>query len=166
MTTDIADIVRDIVNQIVWTKPLFYQTGTRLAANQEWTMADSNLGNKLPLVWLLETINEKFYGPQSPLERESELRIFFLDETDITQFYTEDHRNNVVQPMTELAQKFIDVVLNTPAGRMVESYQIRTFSRFGVESQKGVIQNILDANLSGVELQLTLPVFKKYCCEC
>jgi hypothetical protein len=166
MTTDIADIVKGIVNQIVWPTPLFFQTGTRMAANQEWTMADSNLANKLPLVWLLETINEKFYGPQSTLERESELRIFFLDETDITQFYTEDHRTNVVQPMTDLAQKFMQVVLNTPAGRMVETYQIRTFSRFGVESQKGVIQNILDANLSGVELQLTLPVFKTYCCDC
>ena len=162
MTTDIADIVEDIVSQMGGN--LFFQTGTRLAANQEWTMADSNLQNKLPLVWLLETINERFYGIQSPLERESELRIFFLNETDITQFYTEDHRANVVQPMTDLARQFIQVVDSTPSFKKIEQYQIRTFSRFGVESQKGVIQNILDANLSGVELQVTLPVYKSYTC--
>lgn len=163
MTTDIADIVRGIVDQMGGN--LFFQTGTRLAANQEWTMADSNLQNKLPLVWLLETINERFYGIQSPLERESELRIFFLNETDITQFYTEDHRNNVVQPMTNLAQSFVNVVNNTPSFKKVDQWQIRTFSRFGVETQQGVVKNILDANLSGVELQITLPVYKTNTCS-
>jgi hypothetical protein len=92
------------------------------------------------------------------------LRIFFLDQTDITQYYTAEHRANVVQPMIDLARQFIQVIENTPSFGRIEQYQIRTFSRFGVESQKGMIQNILDANLSGVELQVTLPVYKSYTC--
>jgi hypothetical protein len=165
MTRDIADIVRDVVQVISWPQQIFYLTGTRLAANQEWTMASSDLRNKLPLVWLLETINERFYGPGSPVERESELRIYFLNETNIAEFYTEDHRTNVVQPMTQLAQAFVSVIQNDPQFGTIDNYQIRTFSRFGVETQKGVVQNILDANLSGVELQITVPVYKTYRCN-
>lgn len=163
--TDIADIVRSLVLATPWPTQVFYLTGTRLAANQEWTIAGSDLRDKLPLVWLLETINEKFYGPGSPIERESELRIFFLNETNIAEWYTEDHRTNVVQPMTELALAFIDTINNTTGFPIVDEYQIRTFARFGVETQQGMIKNILDANLSGVELQMTLTIYKNYICH-
>lgn len=165
MTTDIADIVGSIVANTQWNDQLFYITGTRLAANQEWTMAGSNLSNKLPLVWLLETINEKFYGTGSPIERESEVRIFFLNETNITEFYTEQHRQVVVQPMTQLAQNFVAAVNATTGFATIDDYQIRSFARFGVETQQGVVQNILDANLSGVELQVTLTIYKNYICN-
>jgi hypothetical protein len=40
---------------------------------------------------------------------------------------------------------------------------MKTFSRFGVEQENGMFQNILDANLSGVELNLSLTKFKANC---
>ncbi len=164
VTDDIADIVDIITQDIVWSKPVFYLTGTRLSANSEWTMAGTDLTAKLPLIWLLETINETFGGRESSLERSSELRLFFLEETNVREFYTKDHREQVVQPMQQLALEFIRVVDSTPRFKVLDNYQIRTFSRFGVEEQKGVVRNILDANLSGVELQLTLDIFKEFNC--
>lgn len=164
VTDDIADIVEDIVQEIVWPKPVFYLTGTRLAANNEWTMAGADLTAKLPLVWLLETINERFGGAESSLERSSDLRIFILEETNVREFYTKDHREQVVKPMQELAIELVRVINDTPRFKRLENFQIRSFSRFGVEETKGVIQNVLDANLSGVELQLTLDIFKQNDC--
>ena len=64
----------------------FFITGTKKATNMEWTLADSNLNNKLPLVWLLEIISETGYGRGSLIEKDIETRLFFLDETDPSQY--------------------------------------------------------------------------------
>lgn len=138
----------------------FYITGTRLATNNEWNEADRDLMKKTPLAWLLETIRMKVYGRGSSYDWESEFRIFFLDETNVTQYYTADHREQVVKPMTKLAQMFIDIITNDFRFVPFEDYELITFSRFGVEQENGMFQNVLDANLSGVELRLRLIKYK------
>ncbi len=141
----------------------FYISGTKLATNREWTIADSNLMKKTPIVWLLETIDETRFGRGDSREFETSLRMFFLDETDIKNYYTEDHRREVVLPMQKLVEEFIKVVNSDVRFKAVEDYRMRTFSRFGVEQENGMFQNILDANLSGVELTITLTKFKTNC---
>ena len=47
--------------------------------------------------------------------------------------------------------------------KVIEDFELITFSRFGVEQQTGMFQNILDANLSGVELRITLTMYKANC---
>jgi hypothetical protein len=143
----------------------YFVTGTKLAANREWTIADDNVMDKTPLVWLLETIRMTTFGRQSSLEFSTELRVFFLDETDIVNYYTLDHRTNVVQPMNKLINEFIQVVENTTGVLPLEETQRFTFSRFGVEKDNGVFQNVLDANLSGVELRFTLTKYKSNFCK-
>jgi len=141
----------------------FFITGTKRATNMEWTLADSNLENKLPLVWLLEIISETGYGKSSALEKDIETRLFFLDETDPSQYYTKDHREQVVIPMQKLMLEFLKQVDEDKMYQTVENYRYRTFSRFGVEQETGVIENVLDANLSGVALELTLTRYKANC---
>ena len=169
VTDDIADIVEGIAQQIVWPKPVYYLSGTRLAANSEWTKGPANITEKLPLIWLLENLNERFYGREASLERSSDLRIFFLEETNVRQFYTKDHRGQVVGPMQELAVEFMRIITQTTRFKQPENFQIKTYSRFGVEDNtrenRGVIKNVLDANLSGVELQLTLDIYKENSCS-
>jgi len=91
------------------------------------------------------------------------MRIFFLDETNIKDFYTQDHRREVVLPMQRLVDQFIETINNDARFQTIESFRIKTFSRFGVEQENGMFQNILDANLSGVELILSLTKFKENC---
>lgn len=141
----------------------FFQTGTKLAANMEWTKVLTDLTQKTPLIWLLEIIREQKFGRGDSREFESDLRVFFLDETDPTQFLTQDHRREVVEPMEQLAESFLDVIRLNRVFKTLVDYQITSFSRFGVETDQGVIQNILDANLSGVELQFTLTKYKENC---
>ena len=141
----------------------FFQTGTKLAANMEWTKALTSLTAKTPLIWLLEIIREQKFGRGDVREFETDLRVFFLDETDPTQFLTQDHRREVVEPMEQLAESFLDVIRGQRVFKTLSDYRIISFSRFGVETEQGVIQNILDANLSGVELQFTLTKYKENC---
>ena len=141
----------------------FFISGTKLATNREWTIADSNLMKKTPIIWLLETIDETRFGRGDSRDFETSLRMFFLDETDIKNYYTEDHRREVVLPMQKLVAEFIEVVNSDVRFKAVEDYRMKTFSRFGVENENGMFQNILDANLSGVELTITLTKFKTNC---
>lgn len=148
---------------LIYLPELFFITGTKRSTNTEWTIADANLSNKLPLVWLLEVISETGFGKMSAVEKEMDLRLFFLDETDPSQYYTADHREQVVKPMQKLMLEFIKVVENERTYKQVENYRFKTFSRFGVENDKGMLQNILDANLSGVSLEVTLSRYKLKC---
>ena len=141
----------------------FFMTGTKLATNREWTLADTNLENKLPMIWMLEIISETGYGRVSSFERGIETKLFFLDETDPSQYYTKQHRHQVVVPMQKLMTNFLKVVNEDRMYQAVDSYRYKTFSRFGVEQDKGVIENILDANLSGVALEVTLSRYKENC---
>ena len=143
-------------------KPYFI-SGTKLATNSEWSKVSPNLMDKTPLIWLLEVIRFRGFGRQSTMEFESDVRLFSLDVTNVTQYYTADHRENVVYPMEQLAMEFINTIGRNRNFKTIEDYEMITFSRFGVERDQGMFQNILDANLSGVELRITLEKFKKNC---
>lgn len=153
----------DVLDGTCYLSNPFFITGTKKATNMEWTLADSNLENKLPLVWLLEIISETGYGRNSSLEKDIETRLFFLDETDPSQYYTKDHREQVVIPMQKMMLEFLRVVDENKMYQTIENYRYRTFSRFGVEQETGVIENVLDANLSGVALEVTLTRYKQNC---
>ena len=141
----------------------FYLSGTKIAADNEWTRASKDLTTKTPLIWLLEVLTEQKFGRGDNREFSTSLRIFFLDETDVRQFKTEDHRREVVYPMSKLVESFLDVIRVDRRFQTIEDYQLITFSRFGVERQDGMFENILDANLSGVELRLDLVKYKENC---
>ena len=141
----------------------YFITGTKMSANREWTIVTNDVTAKTPIVWYLDFIRFKQFGRESTIEFESELRIFFLDETDVVNYYTQDHRDNVVQPMTELVESFIESVHGNRIFKRIEDFEILTFSRFGVEKENGMFQSILDADLSGVELRLTLVKYKENC---
>jgi len=146
-----------------YLKNPFFITGTKRATNMEWNLADSNLENKLPLIWLLEVISETGYGKGSAVEKDIDVRLFFLDETDPSQYYTKDHREQVVIPMQKLMIELLAVIEQNRLYKTVENYRYKTFSRFGVEQETGVVQNVLDANLSGVALEVTLTRYKENC---
>jgi hypothetical protein len=153
----------EVLDGVCYLDNPFFITGTKKATNMEWTLADTNLSNKLPLVWLLEVISETGYGRNSALEKDIETRLFFLDETDPSQYYTKDHREQVVIPMQKLMLAFLKQVETNKMYKTVENYRYKTFSRFGVEQETGVIENVLDANLSGVALEFTLSRYKENC---
>lgn len=149
-------------NELLLPNP-FYLSGTKIAANNEWSKVTNSLMAKTPVIWLLELIRYKSFGRESVIDFESDIRLFFLDETNVAQFYTMDHRSNVVMPMTQLTGEFLDAVSKSRQFQTVDQYEIITFSRFGVEQDQGVFKNILDANLSGVELRITLTKYKQNC---
>lgn len=152
-----------IQSGIVQLPKPFFITGTKIATNKEWTLKDNNLTKKTPLIWLLGSIISERFGKESTIDFIADLRLFFLDETNIVNYYTSDHILNVVYPMEQLVAEFLNTIKKDRNFGTIESWEIIDFARFGVESEQGMIKNILDANLSGVELRLKLKKYKENC---
>jgi hypothetical protein len=163
ITSDSLTPPLPVLNGETFLPKPFFISGTKKATNREWTISGSNVTEKTPIVWLLETLRERKFGRESVFDFESEVRLFFLDETNVREFYTEDHRREVVYPMAKLVESFIGTVKKNRKFLTIEDYTIKSFSRFGVEQENGMFQNVLDANLSGVELIITLTKYKDNC---
>lgn len=144
------------------TKP-FYISGTKISTNNEWSKAGNNLLVKTPLIWLYQNYTDKVFGLGSSLERNMNLNIAFLDETNPKFETNKEHINNAVKPCNALKEEFVKSINKKAIYKTLIDYSTKTFSRFGVESDSGVIQNILDANLGGVVLNITLDKFKEPC---
>lgn len=141
----------------------FNITGTKIATNLEWTKVSRIATEKTPLIWLLDSFDETIYGRESALERSVDCKIFFLDETDIKNYYTDDHKLQVIQPMIGLKDEFLEVIKKNRNFKTLEDVKTKYFSRFGTESAQGFEKNILDANLSGLVLQINLRKYKGNC---
>ena len=153
----------NVFNGLGFIPSPLYINGTKLSANAEWSKLTKNVTSKTPLIWLLEVIRERQYGRGDSRDFTADLRIFFLDETNVKDYYAADHRREVVYPMKQLAKAFLEVITKDRSFETVEEVEYLSFSRFGVEQQNGMFQNILDANLSGVEMRLTLTKRKQNC---
>ena len=154
----------------------FFVHGTKKTVNNEWLKSigyDVRLG--LPLIWLYENINENEMIQDNTLENEASLRIFFLDQQNITNavvndFFNPDEnyqmRKIAIRPMLALCDAFFESVEESFSCEIRQNSFKKTYSRFGNEDEKGIVSNILDANLGGVEIRPTLSIYKKVgCCN-
>jgi len=141
----------------------FKISGTKTSTNNEWNKADRDLTKKTPLIWLYPNYTEKVYGDEASLERTITMSIAFLDETNPKFQKNEEHIENAVIPMKNLVYEFIKSFNNKAIYKKLKDYSLKTYSRFGVETDSGIIQNILDADLAGVVLTVTLDKFKEPC---
>jgi hypothetical protein len=152
--------------QILTIKEPTFMSGTKLAVNSEWLSLTNDMRNKLPLIWLLESIEEQEFGIKSSIERKSKIRVLFLDDNNPKQYLIKDYRKNVVSPMLGLKDSFNDAIKKNLIFDYIESWNIKPFTRFGTENENGYLNNILDADLSGVQLDITIPIYKRKECKC
>lgn len=147
-------------------KPYFF-TGTPLATNKEWTNFNNDERKKVPFAWMVEPTSERFKSVEDTLERESDILIVFLDSNNIEQWVTTQTHANRLQALYNMVQEFVDTIKREYLFYSDEmEYDTKNFTKFGKETSSGVENNIIDANLTGVELKLTLPVNKQALCVC
>jgi len=150
-------------NKVIRLDTPFFISGTKISTNNEWNNVSNDLRDKTPLCWLYSNYRENIYGDESSLERSITMNIAFLDETNPLFQTNNEHIVFSVIPMKKLAMEFIKSINKNAIYKKLNQFTLNTYSRFGVESENGVIQNILDANLSGVVLNVTIDKFKEPC---
>lgn len=139
--------------------PLIFINGTRIVANNEWKLnSEYDVQNGVPLVWLHETIKEKFHDTPSSYERETSYKIFLLNDVSALETNNEK-RAGAVRAMYGLfgeIKKAIEKNKNLKrAGDMV----VVSFSFFGTEDKQGIRKAILDADLGGLEINFDVFIY-------
>tara|TARA_R110001606_G_scaffold91591_3_gene204258 strand:+ start:7109 stop:7822 length:714 start_codon:yes stop_codon:yes gene_type:complete len=148
---------------------LKYYHGTVIATKEELSRKELS-SDKFPMAFLLEIIEDDFNNKDdSRVDRNSQLRLFFLSETDENNWTTNEHYEFSIKPMRNLLYKFIAHLNDSNLIGKIDSYKATNHAKFGVylSSKGGHTQRIFNDKLSGVELGIDLPILKsRACCPC
>lgn len=149
-----------------------YFHGTRIAINNELTKITQG-SNKFPFVFVWEVIREIFnLDEEARIERNSDLRIFFLGQRPPGVDKTDTLYQDAVVPMWNLAHEFVKLLKNKRCtiGELDGNYTVVNFAKFGVEGTAGATDSFFNEELSGTELRIDLPILKNFtsagACDC
>lgn len=173
------EILEVVVNQSVLVKgyevpisskfnlpvPKFFH-GTIKQTNTELS-EELDMANKCPMVYLLRPFDETIDSMDlnDPLiERESELTLFFLTEANFTDWKTDDFDHEAIEPMWSMANTFIEAVKSSGYVAPLGTYRILDKIKFANYNLNGADKILFKDNLSGKELNITLPIYAS-CCD-
>ena len=143
----------------------FYFHGTAISVNNEW-IRENNEDNKYPLIYLVESMTEFIYDRDSSKEKDSPLRIFFLDSFASNDDEVDAHYTNVIAPLISMKSKFVDLLNNSPEIDPFD-YNITNRVKVGVETtNKGNTSQIFGDPLDGVEFVSTVTFNRDFSCDC
>lgn len=139
--------------------PFFFH-GTPIATNNQ--IAEASHKDKVPMIYLHEIIKEKDRDIFSSIERDSNLRFFFLDSANFDDWTTDDHYSQRLLGLNALVSAFKKQAIESNMFFLDETEFDRiNHVKWGTfKDSQGHIKNIFDDELTGVELNFTLPINK------
>lgn len=136
--------------------------GTYNFTNNEYL--DTNKLDRKYIVWLANNykLDEKVQ-PDSGYDVNFTLFVLEIFRPDWKYM---DHHNNVMYPLSRYAESYIQGLYNNPSlVRKKNSVSIETYADFGVLTKSGIVEKIIDDNLSGVRINASLR-FENYIDKC
>jgi hypothetical protein len=126
-----------------------------------------NTPDKLPLVYLAETIKEKYSSDiQERNYLTTDLTIFILDESNYEDNLIKDYYEDVIQPMRVLCELLIQALEEAKGINQINSFEIINHTKFATYIQsKGYEENVFCENLTGVQLNISIS-FTPVNCKC
>lgn len=140
--------------------------GTQMSTNKEWKEFDSDERKKVPFIWMVEPTKEEVQPRGSSVERISDLRLIFLDDNNVLSWQTTDTHEQRLYAIYQAVEYFVKAVKANRRFKRLEGFTVKNFTRLGKEMEEGFVANVIDANLTGVELRLSLPIYKASCRNC
>lgn len=147
----------------------YFITDTPQGANNELCATDYS--DKVhPFIWLLDNFPTIMLNDDSPNVAEARVRLFFLDISQNGSWKNTQIRQNAINPMRRLCDAFLKEIKREICGTLKGvTRQLIDRPRFGIyTSDQGNNQSIITQELSGVELDITIPI--RYhavdCCSC
>lgn len=143
-------------------QPFQYWHGTVIQTNNERINIPDKTSST-PFVYFPETFTEDYGGIDDGYV-EVPIRLFFLDESDFENYYTEDYYKYVINPMRSSCASFINQLYKTKGVMNIDDIKLKNHTRFATFiNQQGYESNLFAETLSGVELECTIRVRQKRC---
>lgn len=172
-TSITVETSEDLTSAVEWSslQPYFYY-GDPIDMNNEINRGDTDTDTKYPAVIMFEVQKQRYFRDRSVLyDSEPSVRLFFMDQANYED-YSIDDLYGVVDRMQDLALEFIDQ-LDLTSGVYIQDqdYLINKHSKWGVKvirDRRTTSETIFDNNLTGVELNIDIPLSKtlQFKCEC
>jgi len=144
--------------------PNFFH-GTPVMMNNEHTRKKA-APDKTPFIWLQEVLEEtQIDDRRSAFGRTSSPRIFFMDESKLADWTSEQHKTNAIEPARQIAELFF---ANIRADRSmfgeIKNYKSTNRANWGkFLADHGNIKLLINQNVSGVETFFDFQMTKKAC---
>ncbi len=143
--------------------PPFFVADTPAGANSDLLGKRTDI-SRLPFIWLLEDFPTNYELTRSVVVS-PRLRLFFMNTNKESEWLEGEHRKECLGPMVNLCDKFLIDVEKKVSGKL-DKFTVKNRIRFGKYlDNKGHVSKIIDENLSGVELDIEIPI-KKWAVGC
>lgn len=152
-----------------------YDHGTIRAVNEERNEIPYSEG-KYPYIYLLERMREGFFrDPETRLDRNSPLKMFFLTNYKTEgNWQTDEHYAEIIEPMSNVRENFLillegsslvnDETFKTGVDR--ETWFGDNYVKFGTyREDSGNIKSLMDEDVSGVGLEINVIFNKNLKCK-
>ncbi len=141
--------------------------GSPISTNEEYNkVLDKDSLKKTPFIWLLESYEYENGSRDSSIVASYSARLFFLD-LYYREWLNDEHNELAIKPMENLVRAFKNVIETDYSFKTLESFRSRVRPRFGVEvANKGSRDKIINEDLSGVEVNMSIELFDLSICKC
>lgn len=140
----------------------FYFHGTPIATQSHISHLDE--GDVLPMVYLYEIIREREFGINSSIDRDADIRLFFVDNANAEDWLTDDHYSKRLVGLNKLVDAFIQALRKSTCAFLMYDEEIERINhadwgRFSAD--KGHTKRLLNNYTTAVELSTTLRIKRK-----
>jgi hypothetical protein len=141
--------------------------GSPSSTNDEYLDIQQVSRDKTPFIWLVESYEYEMQALDSSVIAKYDARLFFLDLANEELWINDQHNDLAIKPMENLQKAFKNVIDNDFSFKRLGNYRVRVRPRFGVEvTNKGSNDKIINEDLSGVEVNMTIELYDLSICNC
>jgi len=116
-----------------------------------------------PFTYLFEAVTDrKNTDEESAIDIEVDLRIFWLNSANTKDWLTDDHYTNVIDPMQQMVDLFIEEIKNSKL--FTNEMRFDCLPLINVSENGVQVKSIFDCNLSGIELRLFAEIREDLSC--
>lgn len=152
---------------VVIAPSITFLHGSPSSTNSEYLQISKRTREKTPFIWLLEPYDDEPQALDSSVEFKFIPRLFFMDETNEPKWINDQHNTRAIKPMQNLVTAFKDVIDGDFSFKRLNSFRRTSRPRFGVVvTNQGSDDKIINEDLSGVEVNMTIELYDLSICNC
>jgi hypothetical protein len=153
--------VLPVVTSFDISAPEYIHGTLKMAQNEVDGQTDKTI--LCPFTYLFEAVTDrKNTDEESAIDREVDLRIFWLNSANTKDWLTNDHYTNVIDPMQQMVDLFIDKIKDSKL--FTDEMRYDCLPLINVSENGLQVKSIFDCNLSGIELRLFAEIREDLSC--
>lgn len=151
---------------ITLPNPTFYYGKTKVVNYKLNSIMDKT--TLYPIIWMQENLGRTAPADvDSSYDSDGSVRLFFLNNANLEDWERADHQTEVIEPLNTVVDEFLRVIDNNGTTGKLGDNQTINHALFGVSgllNSADTVKNMFAENLSGIEINPSIPILKSTNC--